>query len=486
MHRPFDYDAEGSGSLNAVLARSYLRFDWSQTRGMPILSLDRDRAPAIVFYPDHPPLVPLVIVPFYKAFGIGAWQTRLPIALFTLAAILLLHRVLAQFATARVGLIAAAVFAATPMTLYFGGFADVVGLPLIFFVLLALDRYLHFERSPGYRTFAPCAIAFAAAGFCDWPAYVLAPVVVGHFFVEKPRDEWRWAIGLCVATCLIFIAVYAYITLATHSPWTWMADLFTRRSGLTGRAAYSWPQWITSGTRINAAYHTWPLIALTVGWIVMFALRRRAPQGTVIARLLLVWALAVAVIGSKAFFDHEWAWSVFTPGLAVAAAFVLQRLPTRAIAGILVAFAIWTTHGAWTRLYPPHRDRPFSPRQTARAVQLAAPALRDVALLVGNEDEAQLWLYGDRSLRSGIWSIEDFQRRVDDDTVDLMFNFDVQPWGARATGLVFPKIWSKRFTTLYTYLHERYREVPLGSPLADLFTVFDLRGPAGSRSTVAP
>ena len=36
LNRPFDYDAEGSGSLNAVLARSYLRFDWAQTRGMPV------------------------------------------------------------------------------------------------------------------------------------------------------------------------------------------------------------------------------------------------------------------------------------------------------------------------------------------------------------------------------------------------------------------------------------------------------------------
>jgi hypothetical protein len=192
---------------------------------------------------------------------------------------------------------------------------------------------------------------------------------------------------------------------------------------------------------------------------------------------LLTWALACAVIGSKALFDHEWAWSVFTPGIAVAAALVVQRLPDRAIAGTLLAFALWTTHGVWTRLYPAHPDRPFSPLQTADAIHVAVPAPDDVALLIGNEYEAQLWFYGDRPLRSGIWSIDDVQRRLDDDKVDLMFSFDVQPWKARATGLVFPKIWSKRFTTLYTYMRERYREVPLESPLADFFTVFDLRHP---------
>src|SRR5260221_13656369 len=149
LNRPFEYDAEGSGSLNGVLARSYLRYGWNQTHGMPILSLDRDRGTPIVFYPDHPPLVPLLIVPFYAAFGVGEWQTRLPMSLMTLAAIVALYRLLLRVATPRLALTAAAVFAATPMVLVFGGFADVVGMPLIFFVLVALIAYLRFHDAPG-------------------------------------------------------------------------------------------------------------------------------------------------------------------------------------------------------------------------------------------------------------------------------------------------------------------------------------------------
>ena len=41
LDRPFDYDAEGSGSLYGVLARNYLRFDWAQTHGMPVLTVGR-------------------------------------------------------------------------------------------------------------------------------------------------------------------------------------------------------------------------------------------------------------------------------------------------------------------------------------------------------------------------------------------------------------------------------------------------------------
>ena len=86
-----------------------------------------------------------------------------------------------------------------------------------------------------------------------------------------------------------------------------------------------------------------------------------------------------------------------------------------------------------------------------------------------------MWFYADRPIRSGIWTIDDFARRLNDDTVDLMFNFDQQPWAARATGLVFPKIWAARFPGLYEYLERQYRPVPMPAQLAAVFDVFDLR-----------
>ena len=64
----------------------------------------------------------------------------------------------------------AALFAATPMTLYFGGFPDVIGMPLVLFVLLSVTAYLPFHREPGLTTLAPFVGAFMFAGACDWPA----------------------------------------------------------------------------------------------------------------------------------------------------------------------------------------------------------------------------------------------------------------------------------------------------------------------------
>lgn len=496
LDRPFHFDAEGSGCLNGVLARNYLRFDWATSRGMPILSVGPANATAIVFYPDHPPLLPLLIVPFYARFGVGAWQTRLPISLLTVAAIFALYRLLASCGTPRVGLIAAAVFAATPMTLYFGGFPDVVGLPLVFFVLLAVTRYLHFHRAPGLDTYVPFVAAFVLAGVCDWPAYIIVPVFLVHFIATRPRTEWRWILAFVFAACAVFVALYVYITLATHASWNWMAPLFTRRSGLVGGNPFTWRQWVEAATAFNRTYHTDALLIASGLWVATFGFRPRQSQpGATVAWLLLGWAALYVVIGSKALYDHEWAWSVLTPGIAVATALLLdsilhsmERFRSATLAGwsmaaLLVLFASWTAYTTFTGLYPVNPSRPFAPMELGQAIQAAAPDPGDVALLAGGSaGDAQFWFYGDRALRGNIWSVDDFRRRLQDETVDLVFNFDEQPWKGTASGIVFPRGLEQDVENLRAYVGRRYPVKPLPAALADKFEVFDLRRPRSDSS----
>jgi hypothetical protein len=59
-----------------------------------------------------------------------------------------LYLLLARFATRRIALIAAALFSATPMTLYFGGFPDPIGMLLVLFVLLATIDTLSAATKP--------------------------------------------------------------------------------------------------------------------------------------------------------------------------------------------------------------------------------------------------------------------------------------------------------------------------------------------------
>lgn len=489
LNRPFELDAEGSGCLYGVLARNYLRFDLTQTFGMPVLTVGSLPDAPIVFYPDHPPLVPLLIVPFYVLFGVGEWQTRLPFSLVTVAAIWLVYRLLAHAATPRAGLLAAAAFAAMPMTLYFGGFPEVVGMPLVFFVLLSTIGYLHLHDKPGFRTFARLVGAFVLAGLCDWPAFLIVPIFLAHFVATQPRRQWPWIGSFCLVACALFAALYVYIALATQLPWDWMVPLLERRS-VFGANPITLSRWLAAAWAFNRTYHTLPLLVAAGIWAMIFGLGIRHGPGTTVARLLLAWGILHVVIGSQTVHNHEWWWSPLTPGIAVAAALMAEGVLRQAerqgfaraaspIVAVLVAlFASWTSYTTFGELYRDTRDRPFTPMELGRAIQAAAPEPSDVALLVGGEGaDAQLWFYGDRALRTRVWSVEDLKRRLQEESVDLMFDFDVQPWKAAGTGFVFPRMWSRDLEGLETYLQQHYPQVPLPIAIAEKFEVFDLRRP---------
>jgi hypothetical protein len=488
LNRPFAYDAEGSGCLNGVLARSYLRFDWRVSHGMPILSLDSAHATPIVFYPDHPPLVPLLIVPFYAWFGVGEWQTRLPVSLLTIVTIVFLYHALARAATARVALLAAAIFAAMPMVLYFGGFSDVVGMPLALFVLITVAHYGRFHEAPSLATFLPFISAFLLAGICDWPAYVIVPILMVHFAATRPRAEWRWILSFVLASCALFIAVYAYITLATHSPWTWMVPLIRRRSAMLGGEQRPWMLWWRQAISANLTYHSFPVLLLSGVWAAFGLRGDRSRAAATMARLLLVWALTYAVIASKALYDHEWAWMPLTPGLAISTALAIDRLIDEAerlragrivawgVALLITLFAVSTWRSTSARLNPTNGRAPYTPIDMGVAIRAAAPDRDNVALLVGGAGaDAQLWFYGDRALRTRVWSVQDFEDRFQDLTVDLPYYFDEQPWKGPATGIVFPRDAALEFSALRAFLRNRHRLTSLPPALEQHFEVFDLR-----------
>jgi 4-amino-4-deoxy-L-arabinose transferase-like glycosyltransferase len=492
LDRPFHDDLEGHGCFYGIQARNYLRFGWTQTHGMPLLNAGQKPDTPVVFYPDHPPAVALLVAAAYGLFGVGEWQTRLPTSIATIVAVWVLYLLLARFATRRIALIAAALFSATPMTLYFGGFPDPIGILLILFVLLATMGYLNFHAQPRLRTFVLLVAAFTLAAMSDWLAFVMVPVFLVHFLGTRPRREWPWIGGFCCAALTLFATIYIYITFATDSDWGWMAPLFTKHSAIGTTASFTVREWFTTAMVINRARHTLPLLIASGIWIVTVGVRIRMPQrGATVARLLIAWGLLHVVIGRVGVYEHDWWWFPLTPGLAVSAAllldWVLRATDRRRFEHIanglatlaIILFASWTAVISFNELYPGTTDDPFSTVEMGRAIRIAAPNLNDLALLVGEGWgwEPQWWFYGDRVLRVNVSTVSDFQERVSDESADLTYNFE-EEWNATATGLVFPTSGRRDFRDLWIYLRQRYPLVSLPTDLVTKFDVFDLRHPS--------
>jgi hypothetical protein len=487
LDRPFYYNAEATGCFYGVLARNYLQFDWTETHGMPILTVGHIPAVPLVFYRHHPPLVPLLIVPLYALFGVGEWQTRLPTALVTIAAVLVMYLLLNRFSTRRIALIATALFAATPMILYYGGLPEVVGTQLILFILLSLMAYLHFLRQPRVRTFVLWLFAFSLAALTDWPAFVFVPVLFIHFLITQPRHYWPWIFAFCLAASAIFATLYIYIALATNAPWGWMTEPLSNRTAISSTSTFTLTQWLMTALKFNLTRHTLPILSLVVGWMIVYSWRlHRSQPGATIARLLLAWGILHVLVGRQGVYIHEWWWFPLTPGLVIAAAlhldallrFLKRRALSRAAnataAFLILLFALWTARGSWIEFNSIQKRHSFTTLELGQAIQAAAPNPNDIAMLVHGGADPQLWFYGNRPLRLDVQSIQDFQRRFEDDQVDLVYYFQ-QPWKAAPAGIVFPVHRRHEQADLLAYLQQRYAPVQLVSHLADKFYVFDLR-----------
>jgi hypothetical protein len=364
------------------------------------------------------------------------------------------------------------------MSLYFGGLPEVVGMPLVLFVLLSTLCYLNFHERPGLRTFVPLVMAFALAGLSDWPAFIIVPVFLVHFLVTRPRREWRWVLAFGCTSCALFAALYVYIALATKAPWDWMVPLFLKHSTSRADSPLTVRGWVATAVAYNRARHTLPLLVASGVWMIARGFpRRRSQPGATAARILIAWGLLHVLIGRHGVYEHEWWWSPLTPGIAISAALIIDSWNAWAANGVatvsVVLFAGWTTVSAYRELYPAMRDEPYTTVEMGEAIRAAAPRPNDVALVVGADFSPQWWFYGDRLLRLNIWSIEDFERRLHDDTAEVTYGFE-QASRAAGTGMVLPRVWARDLPDLRAYLEKRYPSIPLPPNLDGKFEVFDL------------
>jgi 4-amino-4-deoxy-L-arabinose transferase-like glycosyltransferase len=493
LDRPFQSDAESWGSFYGTLARNYLRFDWSKTHGLPVMNAGVRRDQPMIFYPDHSPVVSLLVAASYSAFGVGAWQTRVPSSLATIASLWVLYRLLNRFATRRAAVIGAALFAATPMTLYFGGLPEVLWMPLVLTVLLTVDGYLGFSAHPGRAEFARFAAMFALAALSDWPAFLIVPILAAHFLATEPRQQWPWMAGFCAVAAVVFVALYGYIALAADLPWDWMAALLAKHSAVAGRHLFTLREWVARAIDSNRARHTLVLPAAALAWLVTQVLPGRTSRpGETAGRILLGWGILHVALGPAGVFTDEWWWAPLTPGLVIATALLVDagvdairarvsRFPAGFVAAsAIAAFACWTTIGTWRELYPREGDPQFD-ADLGLAIQAAAPGPDDLAMVsTGETPDTQWWFYGDRPLRVRIWSIDDFEARRTATSADIIYDRQ-QPWTATATGIVVSRGWGDLFEPLVVYLRQHYSAVQTPPSVAARFEVFDLRRPLAWR-----
>jgi len=525
--RPFHRNPEAMGSYNAILGRNYLsNYQWTRDWGIPVQSFPSptgdpgDPGDPPTYYANHPPLVPLLVALSYSIFDEGEWQTRLPTAICTLGCIVVIYTMLRKRAGLRAATLAALLFAATPMAIFFGGMADVINSQVVLFSLLAVAAYLRFSETTDARRLLLLIGAFALAALSDWPAFFLVPVLCLHFvFTHRPR-QWGWIFAFGFATVVIFVAIFLHITMVTGN-WTLIQERLLRRSVSShtdSQQAFDWMIWLKKAVwGYNVKRHTIPLMLLATAWVVIdgWRVRKVHDSAATLVRLLLAWAFVHVMIGRQGVLNHDWWWWILTPGLCVAAALMLDRswqlfegsapaasvsplaasqissaddtakpqaarlgtarLVDAAFVLLVGAWCVWTT---WTTVGFFYDDRnirggmQYTIVEIGRAIESAAPE-GGLVILTENDDEPSMWYYGRRPIKMNVWDPRTLDARMRDGFAELPFDY-TQPWHAAATGLVFPKQYEPNAATFLDHLKGTYRLRHTTPEIDDKFYIFDL------------
>ncbi len=513
LNRPFVRDIEGVSAYYGILARNYFRYDWSQTLGVPACSMGKS-PDAPILYAHHPPLVFLLVAVAYALFGYRGsfdalppdWQLRLVPACFCVGCIVLIYRLLRHRAGARPAAMAALLFAAMPITIVFGGHADVINPQLVFFCLLTIAAYQNLHARPTFAAASWTALAFIPAGLSDWVAFYLLPILAVHWLYTRRLRDWPYALPLFVIGTLVFIGDFVQINMAWHEA-DWFTKLILHRTAAGESDAgtkFTFVDWIRVALiERDAKQHTPWLLLLAVAWIVLDlgrCLSRGRTSSTSqpavsFCRLTLAWGIVHVFVGRQGVYNHLWWWWPLTPGVAIAAAMLLDSTATAiesrgylrrqiniALVAGLILFVAWYTPTTLQAELNPERhstDPTFAADDYGRAIRIATPPGRAV-ILADTDRSVCLWYYGDRPIIFNVWDPVTLEEQLKPPLKqgELPWIY-FQPLAAPPAAIVIPRAYMHMVDEFIRYLDAHYQPVSLPPSLDRQFLAYDLTTPAG-------
>jgi hypothetical protein len=325
--------------MNGVFISDALRAGiWTPSEAIEFAQRYFARYPALSLG-HHPPVLPVVLVPFFEIFGPSVFAGRVAILVVFLVSIVLVHRVARRLTGAHAASWASLVFATMPLVVDFG--QQVLSeMPAIALVLTAMLFLLRFRDAGRPRDFL-CFVAAALAGLACrqtvafvFPAYAIILVRRGGL------RQLRQPIVLGVTLAGVIGIVGAAIATMILSPFNTEVVKFALGEMTSPR------MWAEALRRVLVDNHTPALFALAVVGLALGILRRDGRIMPAVWWLASVLVCAIAITGTIAPVRYS---VIGLPALAIVAASIASdaasvrgRLAAAAALGLVVAMQIGT------------------------------------------------------------------------------------------------------------------------------------------------
>lgn len=343
-------------------ARNSLRFD---VVGQAQEYMELAPPPPGSFYTHHPMLLHAHLVLAQSVLGEAEWAARLVPALYSIVTLPLLYAVTATLWNRATGLVAAFLYAVTPLNLIFANMVNHKQGSIVYLLCLTYC-YVRWHERGGWGWFAGIAASFSLAAQFDWPAYYIAAFMGAHALATTAlrsrqegrgilggwRHEYTFGLALSAVALVNFGGFFAWI-IATRGDLADMAAAFSlRTSRVDGYWSGIW-------ARSLDLYGLLPLGLLSL-WLVSWT--RRRPRGRdVIPWFFLGAQLVHSLVFRQAGHLHSyWTWHA-NPAIAIAGAEVVVFMARQAwrawppltaplALAVFVALGIWQALFAWRQV----------------------------------------------------------------------------------------------------------------------------------------
>ena len=321
------------------------------------------------WYAHHPPLYALLSGASLAVFGRAEWALGFPWLLFSLAAVVSLHRFFALVWGERVALVAALFLAVIPLSSWYATLSWCDG-ALIFLYGLLLHRYVLWMRSGANHHVAPMALWVFALGLFDWAGHFLLPGLGLHALVIAwRRGGWRACLPLAAlpAAAVLSIGVHRVHMLLVLPPEVADADTSHTLAWVT---SYPVPfgEFCRTQWRYFLKYQTEAVAALELAGVALWlvaAARGRLSAERWLALVLLPPGLIYVFLLPGRSINHDFFLFISLPGLGLAAAcayVALERVLRRAgkplawLAPLLLLLVVAGTGRRYLRIWAENKS----------------------------------------------------------------------------------------------------------------------------------
>lgn len=291
---------------------------WTPSEAMTFAEHYYARYPALSIG-HHPPLLPILLLPFYAVFGISVFSGKLAIVACFLLTIALLFVLARRMYDGEIAGWSCLLFATTPLAAEFS--QQVLSeMPTILLTTAAIICLLKFRESGRSRDYLGFVGAAAASLFCRQTAAYMVPAYTVLMLRQGGTSQLRQPLVLATTTLGIVAAVGAAVATLVLSPFNaWVV-------GRVLRDGFQWSMWMSALASVVHDYSSPWLFLIGAAGLIAAAWRRDSRIAPAAWWTLSVFVCVVVVTGPIAPVRYS---VIALPALAIMAASVAAHATSR-------------------------------------------------------------------------------------------------------------------------------------------------------------